>query len=240
MANNENKFLQGVNVGIVAESTDNLRVCIAYSNKILLPLKRRLKVYIENYYITQTQVLPEQIKHIDKFYLTGKKHSPRFIIIFTDRDGNKQLRSDLEREVSKYEQKFVIALPKENIEDWLISDIGAINKTLGTKISGSRSRDRNIDPKIWLSGIIGQAKTEDNSPLTPAQIYKKISEASNIKLINSGFPTFAATLRSLVKELDPIRKNKKPARVKMSKKIRRSFNQIRRTRPLLPKDRRRN
>lgn len=226
MLNKQNN-LKSINTGIVAESPDDIEVCIAYGNKILEPLGLTLQVYKENKYDLGTQINTHHLKKINDFFISPKQ-KPKFIILFTDRDKKVKLRKDLESVFHELIFPYVLVIVEEKLEDWLVSDLKAVNKALNLKINHQPNK---VDTKKWLGEKIKISSLKLASP------YKRIAQNSDISRIKNGFVEFYKDLRAIVQ---PKRVNKSKIKIKkMRFKVKRQYEIERRRHPRSWKERRR-
>lgn len=189
---------------------------------------------MENRYSNNTKIRSGDIERIKKHFDSSIQR-PKILIIFTDRDEDRNTEAEIEKAVSRFEfdEKVILAIPDRNFEKWIIADIKAISKTLKSTVTRPKE---STEAKKWLSQRIGD--------LLPGQDYhkvrNKIVRELRINVITqNSFTQFSRSLNSSVIKLSPFVK-KKPVRSKLSKKLNLQVRKLLKNKRPLPKDMRRN
>lgn len=230
---------KNIEIGIAGESRSDVEIARFYSHNLVSQKGFRAHVSLKNRYINNTQIHDGDLKKIASFFNTNVKDRPDLIVIITDRDNDKNLEKELNLGMQKaqFPCPVVLAIPEEKIEDWVISDVGALNKILRPKveIKTPRHGSRGFDAKNWLALMIKSHKPgfdSDRLMLEIANVSKTVRSESFKRFSGDFMRIFKTLIENETSTLVP-----KKQRGKINKKIR----YLAKIHPRLPKDiRRRN
>lgn len=150
-----------INIGIAAESENDITVLQRFCEKIMPVGGIKVKVRIENRYVNNTQILPRDIEKIKNHFGVAKLQKPKLVILLTDRDNNQYLEKKLilRLETVSFPYPVILAIPEETLEDWIIEDVGTINKIMKSKTEiKTPKKDKHFEAKSWLAAIIAKHK----------------------------------------------------------------------------------
>ena len=132
-----------------------------------------------------------------------------FIFVFADSDDKSF--EEQEREIDKlvrgkvknfaYEA-IIIAVPQKNIEAWLLSDIGAINKTAGRKYKTMPEAEKIAKPKEKLREIYGK----EGKKTTYSKFALSIIEKINIDVLTKQSKSFNSFHQKLISRIRQVSK----------------------------------
>lgn len=164
-----------VKLGIVSESRDNILICRWLCRNILKGSNFGIRSVKRKSFDNNTKITPESLPAILDFYERKKKNNALIdcVIILTDLDnsdsGYKEFIEEKLRSMN-FPYPFIVAVPKNTIENWLILDIKTLNNVLGLHINKIPPKD--VSAKHYLDSFIGQSSKD--SILARVEIAKSL------------------------------------------------------------------
>lgn len=133
---------------------------------------------------------------------------PDLAIVMIDRDGDRQIRTQLQRATGHVSVPRVIAMAVEEFEAWLIADAGATAEILGAPVQGGQpERLAPREAKQLLGAHLSRRIDRSTSkPLTERSLRLALAEACDLDVLTKrcrSFKTFRGDLKAAVSSQKP-------------------------------------
>lgn len=191
--------MRALRLGIISESNDNISACREYCKLLLFGHSMKLITSSKKRFNWGTKITVQDIPGIMDYY---KNRSVNCVVILTDSDGDTSHKNNLtsalqEQILARGEvRKYIVAVPHETFERWLISDIGAVNRVLKIRADKPSS---HVSAKLWLDEKIGNCHLEKERK-NHSYVYPLVALNSNLSALQKDvtFARFAKEFKQAV------------------------------------------